>query len=70
MGIYTRKEWIAFGDAKTREAHVAAMGQGVVPIDFGYVGESGATLQYPGDPSGDAADVINCRCVLGFYTDD
>lgn len=68
MGIYTSKEWIAFGDKDTRESHRNAMGQGVVAMDFGYVGESGAVLQYPGDPSGDAADVINCRCVLGFYS--
>ena len=67
MGIYQSKEWIAFGDSKTREAHSYAMSLGVVPMDYGFPGESGATLQYPGDPSGDAADVINCRCVLGFY---
>ena len=67
MGIYQSKEWIAFGDAKTREAHSYAMGLGIVPMDYGYPGESGATLQYPGDASGAAADVANCRCVLGFY---
>jgi HK97 family phage portal protein len=67
MGIYQSKEWIAFGDAKTRESHSYAMGLGVVPMDYEYPGESGATLQYPGDPNGGAADVINCRCVLGFY---
>lgn len=67
MGIYQSKEWIAFGDARTREAHSYAMSLGVVPMDYGYPGESGASLQYPGDPNGAAGDVINCRCVLGFY---
>jgi hypothetical protein len=67
MGIYQSKEWIAFGDAKTREAHSYAMGLGIVPMDYGFPGESGALLQYPGDPSGAASDVANCRCVLGFY---
>ncbi len=67
MGIYQSKEWIAFGDAKTRESHSYAMSLGIVPMDYGYPGEGSATLQFPGDPSGDAADVINCRCVLGFY---
>lgn len=67
MGIYQSKEWIAFGDMRTRDAHRAAMDLGVVPMDYAFPGEGLATLQFPGDPSGDAADVINCRCVLGFY---
>jgi hypothetical protein len=26
--------------------------------------KSGAPLMYPGDPEGDAANVINCRCTI------
>jgi hypothetical protein len=46
---------------------LATAASGVVPMDYAYLGEGMATLQYPGDASGEAADVINCRCVLGFY---
>lgn len=67
MGIYQSKEWIAFGDARTRDSHSYAMSLGVVPMDYAYPGEDGDTLQYPGDPNGSAASVIQCRCVLGFY---
>jgi HK97 family phage portal protein len=67
MGIYQSKEWLAFGDSRTRDSHMNAMNAGVVPMDYAYAGEGMATLQFPGDPSGEAADVINCRCVLGFY---
>ena len=66
-GIYRSKEWLAFDDAETRETHSANMGLGIVPMDFAYSGEKGASLQFPGDPSGGPEDVINCRCVLAYY---
>ena len=28
----------------------------------------GELLMYPSDPKGSAANVINCRCVLGYDT--
>lgn len=58
------KEWIAFIDGREREAHRQADGQ-TVPMneDFTVDGES---LAYPGDPSGSAGNVINCRCVVGY----
>lgn len=57
-----KKSWLAVMDDRTREDHADADGQ-VVWIDetFDIGGES---LQYPGDPSGSAEEVINCRCSL------
>jgi hypothetical protein len=28
---------------------------------------NGTKMKYPSDPSGGAANVINCRCVLGYH---
>lgn len=53
------KEWIAtVGSPTTRPAHLAADGQVqplTAPFDVG-----GEPLQYPGDPSGSAGNVIQC----------
>lgn len=58
------REWIAFIDGREREAHREANGQRVgMNDDFVVDGES---LNYPGDPSGSAGNVINCRCVVGY----
>jgi hypothetical protein len=62
-GIYLSKEWLAFEDSKTRETHTACMAQGRIPFDDRF--DNG--LAYPLDPAGDAAEVINCRCVLAPY---
>lgn len=54
------QQWIASADERTRDTHMAASGQRVrlnEPFDVG-----GYPLQYPGDPHGPAAEVINCRC--------
>ena len=63
MGIYQSKEWLAFEDDKTRKTHTACMAQGRIAMDDAF--SNG--LQYPLDPAGDAAEVINCRCVLATY---
>jgi uncharacterized protein with gpF-like domain len=62
-GIYRSKEWLAFEDSKTRETHTACMAQGRIAFDDAF--SNG--LAYPLDPAGDAAEVINCRCVLAPY---
>lgn len=62
-GIYLSKEWLAFEDSKTRETHTACMAQGRIPFDDRF--DNG--LAYPLDPAGDAAEVVNCRCVLAPY---
>jgi len=63
-GLLLDKEWISAEDERTREDHALANGQIVakdVPFDIG-----GDALMYPGDPSGIAEQVINCRCAMGW----
>lgn len=56
------KEWVATLDNRTRETHADADGQQVIGLDAAFdVG--GSSLEVPGDPSGDPAETINCRCV-------
>ena len=57
----TTKEWDSSGDARTRPTHAAADGQKRAfdqPFSVG-----GSALMYPGDPSGPAAETIQCRCI-------
>jgi uncharacterized protein with gpF-like domain len=67
-GLPLRKEWIAAQDERTRESHADADGQIVGQNDSFDVG--GSSLQYPGDPSGPAEEVINCRCAIGWIVED
>jgi uncharacterized protein with gpF-like domain len=63
-GLVLDKEWIAAEDERTREDHALANGQIVgkdEPFDIG-----GEAMMYPGDPAGSAAQVINCRCAIGW----
>lgn len=53
------KQWDATMDANTRESHQMVDGE-VRALDEKF--SNG--LMYPGDPSGNAAEVINCRCIL------
>lgn len=61
-------EWVSTRDARTRDDHAAADGQVIVQDATFDVG--GEPLQYPGDPSGSADNVINCRCTLISLTPD
>lgn len=61
------KQWLATMDARTRPTHRHADGQVVPLTDRFDVG--GARLDYPGDPSGPDAEVIQCRCSV-LYVDD
>jgi uncharacterized protein with gpF-like domain len=63
-GLTLRKVWIAAEDERTREEHAAMNG---TAVDMGAAFDFGAySLMYPGDPSGPAEAVINCRCTLGY----
>lgn len=58
-GAEVVKKWDATLDAKTRESHVRVDGE-VKELDEKF--SNG--LMFPGDPSGGAAEVVNCRCAL------
>lgn len=53
------KQWDAALDDRTRESHAAVDGE-IRELDEKF--SNG--LMFPGDPSGGAAEVINCRCAL------
>lgn len=57
--VVEKKEWLATLDDRVREKHAGMNGE-VVGIDEKF--SNG--LLFPGDPKGDAEDVINCRCAL------
>lgn len=59
----TTKRWIAVEDKRTRLAHTHAGVDGEVR-DLDQAFSNG--LQFPGDPSGPAAQVINCRCTMSY----
>jgi len=58
------KRWVASGDALTRESHLVAHMRYLdnpIPVSEPFhVG--GSLLMYPGDPNGEPAEIINCRC--------
>lgn len=56
------KQWIATDDTRTRPTHNAADKQRTLLSEPFIVG--GARLLFPGDPTGPAQEVINCRCSL------
>ena len=59
MGADVVKQWDSTLDSSTRESHVAVDGE-IRELDE----EFSNGLKFPGDPSGRAAEVINCRCAL------
>lgn len=58
------KQWIAIEDGRTRRSHSHAGVDGE-QINLDEAFSNG--LMFPGDPSGSAADVVNCRCTLGYF---
>lgn len=56
------KVWIATDDARTRPTHNEADGQRTLLRSPFQVGA--ASLLYPGDPTGPAVEVVNCRCSI------
>lgn len=61
-----RKRWEHRRDDRVRSAHRAAGGQ-TRPVNEPF-SVGGEDLQYPGDPSGSAANVLNCRCEMFLIT--
>lgn len=54
------KSWSTSGDENVRLSHQHCEDEGIVKMDKPF--SNG--LMYPGDQSGEAGEVINCRCVL------
>ena len=67
-GLNMRREWIAASGGRTRDTHADADGQ-VVGMDEPFI-IGGESLDYPGDPSGSAAEIIGCRCAVGYLVVD
>lgn len=63
-GLTLNKVWLATGDNRTRPAHADADGQEVGIDDSFEVG--GEELDFPGDPSGSAGNIVDCRCTVYF----
>ena len=63
-----KKQWSTTQDDRSRDIHLAVNGQKVGLEEDFTVG--GMPMSYPGDPRGGAKNVINCRCVLLYVTDD
>jgi len=65
----TKKIWIPILDDKTRETHAEAANHPPISLDESFdIG--GSLLEYPGDPSGPPEEIMNCRCVLGYVTEE
>ena len=60
-----QKKWITSMDGRERSAHAFANGQIVDFNDKFKVG--GELLDRAGDPSGSAANVVNCRCAIAPF---
>lgn len=61
-GESVEKAWLATIDPRTRDSHFRADGQRVPLGEQFRVG--GHSLAFPGDPTGPASEVINCRCTM------
>lgn len=59
-----RRFWLAALDARTRDTHIGLNGQDR-DLDQPWQTKNG-NIMYPGDPSADPAETIQCRCVLTY----
>lgn len=70
-GTQVEKAWIT-GGLNIRDTHKAAERQGYIPMDEPFELRNGNggidRMMHPGDPSGSAENVINCKCVLVYRT--
>jgi len=60
------KEWIASFDDRTRSTHAEAGASEPIPQNEPFM-VGGSLMMYPGDPSGPASEVINCRCSIAVF---
>ena len=66
-GVAVGRVWISTFDDRTRESHTSMNGKRLNDMDTPWT-VGGTSLMYPGDPSGAAAETINCRCVEQYLT--
>ena len=70
VGLVIQKRWIPALDERTRFSHARMRQHEAVDIDGKFkVGRPDGgydQMDRPGDPSGSAGNVINCRCVLVY----
>lgn len=59
------QKWHTILDGRERHSHGAMNGQ-IQPWGSSFVSGAGVRLQYPGDPSAPASELINCRCNRTF----
>lgn len=64
--VVESKTWLSAADDRVRDDHLAMNGQ-TAKLDQSFDGPAEG-MMFPGDPSGPADQVINCRCVLIFNT--
>jgi len=57
------KEWVVSGLDNMRDWHEEMDGQ-VVQFDQPFISGLGNELMYPGDPDGEAEEIINCACTF------
>lgn len=63
-GIILQKEWLSSNDGRTRHTHLPKSQGGVGGEIVDYDEPFSNGLMYPGDGSGDPAEVYNCRCSM------
>lgn len=60
-----RKYWIPVIDGRTRHTHISMVAHPPIPVTGVFkVGDS--FLSHPSAPGGEAKEVVNCRCQLGY----
>lgn len=63
------KEWLSSRDANVRDTHKELDGDHVA-LNESFMSSSGVSLDFPGDPNADPAEIINCRCNVRPYFKD
>jgi hypothetical protein len=64
-GLCSGKAWRTSGLPGVRPSHMGNEQMGEVGMNFIYTGN----CKYPGDPEGEAGEIINCRCTHIFNVD-
>jgi len=61
---FTHHKWSSYSDIHSRKGHAKMNGQ-VRPIGEPFDNpDTGAEIKYPGDPSANPSETINCRCTV------